>query len=90
MVYMVTLTEARSFEISKLKNSLEKSSSLPGVNGVCDPSKLHLPQSQVSLREGKTFHYKVFSKFYCNGELNFFINLNLILSALKYPKANQS
>ena len=42
-----------------------------------------LPQSQVSLREGKMFHGKVFSKTYCNSELSFLVNFNKILSALK-------
>ena len=55
----------------------------PEVTGYCDPSKLHLPQSQVSMRAVKTFHYKVVSKLYCNSELNFLVNFNLILSALK-------
>ena len=36
---MVTHTEAESFEISKLKNLLEKLSSPPEVTGICDPSK---------------------------------------------------
>ena len=45
--------------------------------------EVHLPQSQVSLREGKTFYYKVLSKLYHNSELNFLLSFNLILSALK-------
>ena len=35
------------------------------------------------MRAGKTFHYKVHSKIYCNSELNFLVNFSLILSALK-------
>ena len=31
--------------------------------------QVHLPQGQVSLREGKTFYYKVLSKLYRNSEL---------------------
>ena len=30
--------------------------------------EVHLPQSQVSLREGETVHNKFFSKLYCNCE----------------------
>ena len=45
--------------------------------------EVHLPQGQVSLQEGKTFHYKVLSKLSRNSELKFLVNFNLILSALK-------
>ena len=45
--------------------------------------QVHLPQCQIVLREGKTFHYKVLSKLYRNSELNFLVNFDLILSALK-------
>ena len=38
--------------------------------------EVRLPQSQVSLREGKTFHCKVLSKSYRNSELNFLVNFN--------------
>ena len=51
--------------------------------------EFHLPQSQVSLRESKTFHYKVLSKLYCNSELTFLVNFNYILSALKRYKVYQ-
>ena len=68
--------EPQSFEISRLKHLLQ-------VTGICDPPKLHLPQSQVSAREGKSFCYKIFSKLYRNIKLNFLINFNLISSALK-------
>ena len=45
--------------------------------------EVHLPQSQVSLCEGKTFHYKIHIKLYHNSELNFLVNFNLNLSAFK-------
>ena len=45
--------------------------------------EFHLPQSQVWLREGNMFHYKVLSKLYRNSELNFLVTFNLILSAWK-------
>ena len=45
--------------------------------------QVHLPQCQILLREGKTFHYKVLSKLYRNSELNLLVNFDLILSALK-------
>ena len=47
---------------------------------------IHLPQSQVSLREGKMFRYKFLGNLYRNNELNFLVNFNLILSALKISK----
>ena len=67
MVKMVTHIEAQNFE-SSLKN-LQSSE----VTGIFGQAKLHLPQSQVSVREGKTFHYKVLSKLYRNGELNLLV-----------------
>ena len=45
--------------------------------------EVHLPQSQVSLQEGKTFHTKFLSKRFCNINLNFLVSFNLILSALR-------
>ena len=45
--------------------------------------EFHLPQSQVWLRDGNMFHYKVLSKLYRNSELNFLVTFNLILSAWK-------
>ena len=45
--------------------------------------EVHSPQSQVSLCEGKTFHYKIHIKLYHNSELNFLVNFNLNLSAFK-------
>ena len=45
--------------------------------------EVHQPQSQVSLWEGKAFHYKVIGKLYCNRELNILVNFNLILLVLK-------
>ena len=39
MVKMVTHTGTRSFEISKLKNLLEKITNPPKVTEVCDPTK---------------------------------------------------
>ena len=59
MLKMMTHIEVRSFEILKLKNLLKKTLKPPEVTGLCDPSNLHLPQSQVSIQAGKTFHYKV-------------------------------
>ena len=41
--------------------------------------EVQLSQSQVSLREGRKFHYKVLSKLYSNSELNFLVNFNPIL-----------
>ena len=45
--------------------------------------EFHVPQSQVSLGEGKMFHFKVLRKLYRNSELNFLVTFNLILSAWK-------
>ena len=39
MVKTVTHTDARSLEIAKLKNLLEKSPNPPVVTRICDPSK---------------------------------------------------
>ena len=44
---------------------------------------MNLPQSQVSIRAGKTFQNKLFSKPYRNDELNFLVNFNLIILVLK-------
>ena len=48
-----------------------------------------MPQSQASLREGKTFHCKVHSKLYRNSELHVLVNFTLILSAFKRSKLSQ-
>ena len=51
--------------------------------------QVHLPQCQILLPEGKGFHYKVLSKLYRNSELNFLVNFDLILSALKRSYVSQ-
>ena len=52
--------------------------------------EVHMPQSQVLLREGRTFLYKALNKLYRNSKLNFLVNFNLISSALQNPKESQS
>ena len=79
MVKIMTQIVVRSFETLKLETSL-KILTPPEVTGICNPSKLHLPQSQVSIRAGKTFHYKVLCKLHRNNELTFFVKFNLTLS----------
>ena len=64
-------------KLEDLKTSL-KTLKPTEASGICDPSKLHLPQSQASIREGKMFHYKVPSELNRNDELNFLVNFILI------------
>ena len=45
--------------------------------------EVHLPLSQASLREDKTFDFKTHSKLCRDSELSFLVNFNLNISALK-------
>ena len=76
---MMAHIENRSFEILNLKKHHEKLSSL-----LKSISIKIAPALQRSLNtRSKTFHYNVLCKHYHNGERNFLVNFNVIISALK-------
>ena len=69
-------------KFQKLKTSL-KNHKPPEFTGICDPAKLHLPQRQFSILEGKTFQIKVLNKLHRTCESNFSVHGNLILFSIK-------